>query len=113
EGTAGLQQQRGLADPRIAPDEDEGALDDAAPEHAVQLADARGHALSALDADLAERERAVRADARHAQAAARRGRAFLDELDEVAGARAVRARPGLGRGQPALLAAVHGPLPGH
>jgi len=46
ERAAGLEEQGGLADAGIASDENEGSGDDAAPQDAIQLADARGDALA-------------------------------------------------------------------
>src|SRR5688500_16419922 len=49
---AHLRHQRRLADARVTADEHEGALDDAATEDAVELADSRRDARFALDRDI-------------------------------------------------------------
>src|SRR6185503_16244328 len=81
--------ERGLADARRAAEEHERAGDEAAAEHAVELADARVEARRALDPDVAQRDRLPGGRrARPAEAArpsaspagrARRRRALLDE----------------------------------
>src|SRR6185295_18631290 len=62
-----LQEQRRLADPGIAADQDDAALDDAAAERAVELLDAGRMPLGVAGVDLAERR-----DAFGGQQAARR-----------------------------------------
>ena len=57
----GLQQQRGLADARVAADQHDAAADQAAAQHAVQLVDAGGRARHLGGVDLAERGHRLRA----------------------------------------------------
>ena len=85
------QQQRRLADARLAPDEDERRRDEPAPEHAIELGDAGRDpvGLRGLDLDEAERRPAGR-DRRYI------GGTLLDEGAERPAARAL-AEPAGGR----------------
>ncbi len=56
----GLEQQRGLADARFAAEQDERSGDDAAAEHAIELADARREPGVLFDLDVAVQARAAR-----------------------------------------------------
>ena len=95
----GLEQERGLADPRLAADEHERARDEPAAEHPVELADADRQARDVGRADLGEgRQGRLRAGASAVARAAARpaGRGHPDEgLDEAvpAAARAALALP--------------------
>ncbi len=112
--TAHLEQQRGLADSRIAADQHQPALHHAAAQDPIQLAHpGRDPLATRLHTDVGDGLRASGADARPRGRTAGRGDALLDQLHVGAHPRAVRARARLGRGQPALLAAVGGTLPRH
>ena len=50
----GLQQDRRFADPRVATDQDHGAIDQATAQHTVELGAAGGEARDLLDADLSQ-----------------------------------------------------------
>ncbi len=108
-----LQEQGGLADPRIAADQDQRVLDQASSQHPVQLADPRRDALAAIAVDRRQGQRPAPGRRHHAHPRAGGGRPLLDELHVAARAGAVRTGPRLGRREPALLAAVHRALARH
>jgi hypothetical protein len=78
-----LQQQRRLADARLAPEQHERPGHDAAAEHAIELADAGGQPRMLFEFDLGVEPRPGRAGERVAMVAGRRAagrlRAFFDE----------------------------------
>ena len=71
----GLQQQRGLADPRLASDQHERTGDDAATEDAIEFIDAGRHARRDDGIDVFVQLRACRSGERVSIARGRRGRA--------------------------------------
>ncbi len=81
----GLEQERGLADPRLAAEEDQRARDEPAAEDPIELADARRQARDVGLADVARGRRASAPAVGARRAAARRGAARLadDGLDEA------------------------------
>ena len=91
-----LQQQRALADPRLAADQHQRARHDPAPEHAVELVDARGDARLLGVVDRVEGLRARRRlahELRVGTALARGRRRLLALLDEAVPLAAVGAAP--------------------
>jgi hypothetical protein len=106
----GLQQERRLADARLAAEENEGAGHDAAAEHAIELADAARQPLRLCALDFrVQLGRAGGAELRVAIARRRRcrglGHALLDQ--GIPGAALGAAPHPLGRLRPALLAHEH------
>src|SRR5262249_56898306 len=100
------EQERALADAWIAADQDQRAAHHAPAQHPIELVDAGADAVVPLHRDVLEW---ARRGGRRSGAARRalRGRPLLDELHPgAARAPAVRARPGLGAREPALLTAV-------
>src|SRR4029077_19334139 len=114
EQQAHLEEQRGLADARIAPDEHERAGHQPTAQDPVELRHAARRPVAvALHADLGQRLWPARGGAGAPRRAAGGHRALLHELHEGADPRAVRAGPRLGCGEAALLAAVDRAVPRH
>src|SRR5262249_48453120 len=107
-----LQQQRRLADARVAADQHDAAGDDAAAEHAVQLLEAGGRACDLRGVDLAQRGHRLAARERLETILA--ARAFRDALDQRVPRAAVRAAPQpLGRRAAAFVAREESLVLGH
>ena len=113
ERAARLEQQRGLADPRVPSDQDERALDEPPAEHPIQLTDPGRDALAALAVDRGEGQGPISGGGDHAHARPGRRNALLHELHVAARAGAVRTGAGFRGREPALLTAVHRTLARH
>ena len=95
ERAQGHEEQRGLADPRVAGDEDEARRHEAAAEHAVELGDAGRKPVGVGGLDLDEPQDGLALRARGARAPGRGGGALLHERPPaVAGRTATEPFPG-------------------